>query len=283
MIDPQVPKNSSSITSVNKVKEVQSRAIAIRESILKMSFEASTPHIGSSLSCVDILAACYTLFEAEYLSDDSIFLLSKGHGAPALYATLREFDVLNDNDLQGFGKAGSVLEEHPNHLIPGVVHPSGSLGHGLGFAAGFVLAGKALGAKKRATVVLSDGECNEGTVWEAALFAGGKGLAGLTAIVDRNGLQATGSTSESYGQIDIADSFESFGWSTTTIDGHDSAQILSALSEARLNNDAPVCIIADTVKGKGVSFMENDNNWHYRKLDAETFEMAQVALADSSK
>ena len=283
MIDSKISKKSNFLTSVEKVKEARYRAVTIRKSILNMSFEASTPHIGSSLSCVDILAACYTLFGAEYLCDDSIFLLSKGHGAPALYATLREFDVLNDDDLQGFGRAGSVLEEHPNHLIPGVVHPSGSLGHGLGFAAGFVLAGKALGAKRSATVVLSDGECNEGTVWEAALFAGGKSLSGLIAIVDRNGLQATGSTSETYGQIDLADSFESFGWSTMTVDGHDSAQILSALSEARLNNDGPVCIIADTVKGNGVSFMENDNNWHYRKLDAETFEMAQLALAANSK
>lgn len=272
-----------SLAPADQVVEVRARALAIRQRVLRMSFEASTPHIGSSLSCVDILAVCYSLFGADYQSDNSIFLLSKGHGAPALYATLREFQVLDDAALHGFGKTGSFLEEHPNHLVPGVPHPSGSLGHGLGFAAGFVLSGLAHGTPRRATVVLSDGECNEGAVWEAALFAGGKSLSGLVAIIDRNSLQATGPTTETFGSVDLADSFRAFGWTTKVVDGHDTAQLVSSLIEARGDTKRPVCIVANTVKGKGVSFMENDNNWHYRQLDAETLEKAQIALSASSK
>lgn len=262
------------------VSEIRKSALRIRHSILKLSYGASTPHIGSSLSCVDILAACYSLFGEDYRSDDGLLILSKGHAAPALYSTLREFHFLEAETLEDFCQVGSFLEEHPNHFVPGVPHPSGSLGHGLGFAAGFVLSGRVLGRKRRATVVLSDGECNEGTVWEAALFAGGKGLSGLVAIVDRNGLQATGSTIETYGGVDLSKSFASFGWRTTVVDGHDPAQLVAALDEASAPGDQPVCIIADTVKGKGVSFMEGDNNWHYRKLDSESMSRAEVELSE---
>lgn len=261
------------------VGEIRKRAHRIRKSILNLSYGASTPHIGSSLSCVDILATCYSLSAEDYRTGNSLLVLSKGHAAPALYATLREFSILDAETIGNFGQVGSYLEEHPNHFVPGVPHPSGSLGHGLGFGAGYVLSGRVLGRKRRATVVLSDGECNEGSVWEAALFAGAKGLSGLTAIVDRNGLQATGSTTETYGNVDLGESFASFGWRTTVVNGHDPAQLVAAFKSAITSVDQPVCIVADTIKGKGVSFMEDDNNWHYRKLDLATFNRAETELS----
>lgn len=280
MTRSKAPSSSNHDSVPHLVGEIRKSALRIRNSILKLSYGASTPHIGSSLSCVDILTACYSLFGEDYRSDDDLLILSKGHAAPALYATLREFHFLEAETMEDFCRVGSFLEEHPNHFVPGVPHPSGSLGHGLGFAAGFVLSGRVLGRRRRATVVLSDGECNEGTVWEAALFAGGKGLSGLVAIVDRNGLQATGSTIETYGKVDLSKSFASFGWRTTVVDGHNPAQLVAALNDAFVTGDQPVCIVADTVKGKGVSFMEGDNNWHYRKLDAESMNRAEAELSE---
>ena len=257
--------------SVDKAKY---HAISIRKKILSISFAANTPHIGSSLSCVDIISAFFVCNKFDINNQDEIFLLSKGHAAPALYSALEEFGIISKESLDKFGLSDSILEEHPNHFIPGVPHPSGSLGHGLGFGAGFVLSGRTLSRERRATIILSDGECNEGTVWEAALFAGAKSLVGLTAIIDQNGLQATGSIDETYGKAQIAQLFKASGWTTLTINGHRHQEIISALKYAKTVKDSPVCIVAKTIKGRGVSFMENNNNWHYRTLDQESFHAA---------
>jgi transketolase len=226
---------------------------------------------------VDILEAILDLSQLAWGSPDLELVLSKGHAAPALYGSLAEHGFLPFTELESFGKPGSRLEEHPNHLIPGVSHPSGALGHGLPFGAGFVLPNSYDGRQRKAFVVLSDGECNEGTVWESAIFAGSRSLTGLAVVVDANGWQATGRTNETFGIVDIGQLFLSAGWDVTYVDGHSIEELKGALMPVVLGSTKPLCVIAKTVKGKGVSFMEDDNNWHYRTLtDAE----ARTALTE---
>jgi transketolase len=209
-------------------------------------------------------------------------VLSKGHAAPALYCALSAHGFITKEQLGTFAQPGSPLEEHPNHLIPGVSTPSGSLGHGLPFAAGYVLAGAKDGNLRKAVVVMSDGECNEGTVWESAIFAGARGLEGITVVVDANQWQATGRTSESFGSIAIADMFRAAQWSVKEIDGHSEEAIRGALSRSAEDSNKPLCIVAKTVKGKGVSFMEDDNNWHYRTLSEAEHALASKDLAGTN-
>lgn len=260
--------------SIDSLGSVSFRSARIRRRVLELSHQAAVPHIGSSLSVVDILTAIMANELWRPDNPETELVLSKGHAAVALYSALNEFGYIDDDLLANFAKPGSVLEEHPNHLVPGVSTPSGSLGHGLPFGAGFVLGGKRKGSRHRAFVIMSDGECNEGTVWEAAILAGAKKLGGLVAVVDSNGWQATGRTTETYGDISIGDVFRSFGWQSIEADGHDLGDLLEALSIAEKNREQPVCIIANTVKGKGVSFMEDDNNWHYRTLSEDELALA---------
>lgn len=242
-----------------------------------MSLAAGTPHIGSSLSCVDILEAILGIHDLPWKTSDVEIVLSKGHAAPALYGALAEHGYLSLSELETFGEVGSNLEEHPNHLINGVSHPSGALGHGLPFGAGFVLPNKLDDRQRKAFVVMSDGECNEGTVWESAIFAGSRSLTGLSVVVDANGWQATGRTGETFGSIDIGDMFSAAGWDVAHVDGHSIEEIRDALVLQFAGSQKPLCVIAKTIKGKGVSFMEDDNNWHYRTLtDAE----ARTALSE---
>ena len=240
----------------------------IRAQILRSSFEHQAAHLGSALSCVDILSVLFTShlrnFDPENWNTSNDFLiLSKGHAALALYACLKEKDFITERDLNSYSSAGSNLEEHPNSKIPGVHTASGSLGHGLSFGCGLALGQKLIGSERRVFVILSDGECNEGTVWEAAIFAIAKSLENLIVLVDNNGWQATGRIEETFGGIQIEDIFESFGWKTFSIDGHNYSQIDESLRLA-YQFKKPVAIICKTIKGKGVSFMEDNNNWHYK-------------------
>lgn len=245
-----------------------------------MSYLAQTPHIGSSLSCVELLDAILSSGDYRLDREDVEVILSKGHAAPALYAALAEHGYLSDSELSTFGQPGSTLEEHPNHLVPWVSSPAGSLGHGLPFATGFVLAGVKDGSQRKAAVIMSDGECNEGTVWESAIFAGARGLSGITVIVDSNKWQATGRTSESFGEISIGGLFSAAGWTVKEVAGHDYGEIQEALSRSPDDNSKPLCLIAHTVKGRGISFMEDDNNWHYRTLSDHDYELAMSELGD---
>jgi transketolase len=272
---------SAQDTRTEQSMDISSRAERIRKGVIEISHSAQTSHIGSSLSCVDILTAVLNLRGFSPVSEDSELVLSKGHAAPALYAALAEFGYLTSTELKSFARPGSMLEEHPNHNINGVSTPSGSLGHGLPFAAGFALASAKDGKPRQAVVVMSDGECNEGTVWESAIFAGARNIGNLIAIVDSNRWQATGRTSESFGNLKIGDLFEAAGWAVRSVDGHNLRELGAALEAGPNSPVGPLCIIANTIKGKGVSFMEDDNNWHYRTLNNEDFGRAMKDLADA--
>lgn len=241
------------------------RSTLIRGLAIEMSSRKQAPHLGSVLSCADILAVVASM--QEYSSGSRIeSILSKGHAALGLYASLYLDGILDEELFLSYAEDNSVLEEHPNHEIPGVLFPTGSLGHGLSLMTGRLLGAQVLGESLSGIVILSDGECNEGTVWEAALFASANRINGLVAIVDANGFQATGPTTESYGSTKLEEIFRGFGWAGETVDGHDHVALRSAITNG-LANEGPSFVIAHTVKGKGVSFMEGDNNWHYRIPD----------------
>lgn len=242
--------------------------------MLRISHSAQTPHIGSALSVVEILATILGTVVPDPLSNLAKLYLSKGHAALALYSSLRSFGFISDGDLESFSTPGSVFEEHPTHLIPGVSNPSGSLGHGLPFAAGMALASRIRGKESFHYVVMSDGECNEGTVWEAAIFCAAKSLKRVVVVVDKNGWQATGRISETFGEVQIGRLFSAAGWDVEEVDGHDIQALRRPLLKHKESPSKPLCIVATTVKGKGVSFMEDDNNWHYRVLSDDDVSLA---------
>jgi transketolase len=248
-----------------------------------MSSLARAPHVGSALSCVEILTALYFhSARASPLLVDSPerdrILLSKGHASAALYACLAEAGYLDPARLPTYAADGSVLAEHPSRgTVPGVEVTSGSLGHGLGLGIGLALSAKLRGQSWRVFVVLSDGECNEGSVWEAALWAPRQLLDNLTAIVDFNKFQATGPSTRITALEPLAEKWRSFGWDVVEVNGHDFNQLLPALEWP--TGARPRAIIAHTVKGKGVSFMEGDLEWHYRPPSAEDLRRALEEVA----
>lgn len=243
----------------------------LRARIVETSGRTGTPHLASCLSCVDILVALYfarlridPAFPRDELRDRMI--LSKGHGAPALFQVLARRGFYPEAMLASYGEDGGVFAEHPptpDHL-PGIEAATGSLGHGLPLGLGMALAGRIRGQAYDVYAVLSDGECNEGSVWEAALLAGAQRLPNLCAIVDFNKWQATGRSREVMALDPLADKWRAFGWNAVELDGHDLPALLAALAAFPSPDGRPTAIVAHTVKGKGVSFMEDDNNWHYR-------------------
>jgi transketolase len=261
------------------IDQLENLARQIRFEVVKMSSSGKAAHLGSSLSCVDILVALYFSFLKIDPKDPyrDRFILSKGHAVSALYATLAYKNFFPKDALASFNKDGSALPEHPSpYCVPGLEVATGSLGHGLSFGIGHALAAKISEQNFKVAVLLSDGECNEGSVWEAAMFAPAKKLNNLIAIIDFNKWQATGRSCEVMQLQPLKEKWASFGWDAHEIDGHDIAAILKILSLK--DNDRPCAIIAHTVKGKGVSFMEDDNNWHYRIPTAEEVELAQKEL-----
>lgn len=258
-------------------------AAQLRAKAVEMSHAADAAHLASSLSCIDIIAVLYqSVLNLSPLNpkwdDRDRFILSKGHAATALYAALAYKGYLTEDDLKTYGKAGSLLEEHPSPKLPGVEAATGSLGHGLPCGCGFALAGRIKSQKYRTFVLMSDGECNEGSVWEASLFAAANKLGNLCAFVDFNKWQATGRSKEVLALDPLADKFKTFGWNVHEIDGHDHQQILNAVNGVSLDNTKPTMVVSHTVKGKGISFMEDDNNWHYRIPTVEEVEMAKTEL-----
>jgi len=253
----------------------------IRLELVKMSHRAETAHLGGALSCVDILVAAYwavlRIDPANPLTPlRDRLILSKGHAVSSLYATLAIRGFFATSQLEQYNENGGHLPEQPSpNCVPGVEWATGSLGHGLGVGAGMALAGRISDQSYRVVVVLSDGECEEGSVWEAAMFAAQHKLGNLTAIVDFNKWQATGRSTEIMALNPLIDKWRAFGWDSIEVEGHD----LNALTEAlsRVSTDGPTAVIAHTIKGKGVAFMEDDNNWHYRSPTAA--EVAQVAAA----
>ncbi len=247
----------------NLVGLTQSLAKSTAISALEMTSSAKTSHIGSCLSVVDILSAC--LIIKSRLEPKSKVLLSKGHAAAALYACLHHLGELSGQSLENFCSDGSSLYGHVNHFATDWIPLStGSLGHGFPFAAGIAIGKKLKEEEGNVYVVISDGECNEGTTWESALIGNKFNLTNLRVIIDRNQIQSLGRTEEILPLEPIKDKWEAFGWTTYVIDGHDTEQILLRILEP---SNRPVCVIADTVKGHGVQFMEDKLAWHYKSLD----------------
>jgi len=257
-------------------------AAEIRYRLVQMSNAAKTPHLGSGLSCVDILVAAYwNILQIDPTDASSIdrdrFILSKGHAATALYAVLAKRGFFPNDWLESFGHPGAPLAEQPApNCAPGVELATGSLGHGLPVGTGMALAARLKKQSHRVVVCMSDGECNEGTVWEAAMFAAGQRLGNLTVVVDYNKWQATGRSNEVMRLSSLVDKWSAFGWHASEVDGHSIEEITAGLKDTA--PDKPTAIVAHTTKGKGVSFMEDDNNWHYRIPKPEEVEAAKQEL-----
>ena len=267
------------VSSSPSVAELQRIARDVRRDIVSMTAEAGSGHPGGSLSAVELLVALYFHVmrhrpEDPAWPDRDRFIESKGHACPVLYSVLARSGYFPVEELATFRKINSRLQGHAKLGTPGVEMSSGSLGQGLSFGVGAALAARLDGRDSRAYVLLGDGELNEGQVWEAAMAAPFYKLDNLTAIVDRNGIQNDRFTAEVMGLEPLADRWRSFGWHVREIDGHDMAQVLDALEEARRVEGQPVAIIAHTVKGKGVSFMENNPSFHGKAPTKEQLELA---------
>mgnify|MGYP000767663415 CR=1 FL=1 len=274
------------------VEEIEARANNMRKNIIKMLKEAGSGHPGGSLSATDIVASLYFGGVMNYSEDDpqhperDYFILSKGHAAPVLYAALAELGLVPDDELLTLRKLHSRLQGHPDSKkLPGVEVSTGSLGQGLSIAAGVALGMRIDrqnegGPKRRVFTLLGDGEIQEGQVWEASMFAGFRKLDNLVVIVDNNGLQIDGPVDQVCSPYPIDKKFEAFNFHVINIDAHDFDQIRAAFKEARETKGMPTAIIAHSVKGKGVSFMENNVSWHGTAPNDEQY---AVAMADLEK
>jgi len=265
-------------------------AVRLRVRAVRMVHDARSAHIGGSLSMADLLAVLYAP-EGVLRVDPSRptwpgrdrFVLSKGHACAALYAALAFRGFFPEDWLETFYRDGGRLAGHATHTgVPGVEVSTGSLGHGLTLAAGLALAGKMDDASHRVFALLSDGECDEGSTWEAALFAPHHRLDNLVAIVDYNKIQSLGRVSEVLNLEPFADKWRAFGWAVEQIDGHDVAQIRATLERVPFEARRPSCVIAHTVKGKGVSFMEDTLLWHYRNPSDDEVARAVAELEATS-
>jgi transketolase len=249
-----------------------------------MVHKANASHVGSCFSMADVLAVLYgevlRIDPANpHQEDRDRFVLSKGHGGAALYATLAERGFFPVEWLESYCANDSPLAGHiTHHGVPGVEVSTGSLGHGLGIACGMSLAGKRCGRPYRVFALLSDGECDEGSTWEAALFAPHHHLDNLVAIVDYNKIQSFGTVREVLDLEPFADKWQAFGWSVLVVDGHDHQQLSTTLAAAPFQPGKPALVLAHTVKGKGVAFMENQLAWHYKSPDTQQLAAALVEL-----
>ena len=267
------------------IKKLETKAMRMRKKVLDMALTAgaNSSHFGGGLSIVDITATLYGEImnldpnDPEWVGRDR-FILSKGHGVLGYYTALSEIGYIREEDLKTFEKNGSYLYGHPviNHP-KGIEFSNGSLGMGLSLGVGVALAGKRKNLDFIVYVLLGDGECNEGSVWEAAMASTHYKLDNLVAILDKNNLQQTGANSEIMSVGDLASKWKSFGWSVSEIDGHNIAEIYDALMSAKKQR-LPHAIVANTIKGKGFSFAENNNAWHHAPLSLSQYEAALEEL-----
>ncbi len=263
-----------------KITELKKLAANVRMSAVTAVHSAASGHPGGSLSIADVLTLLY--FEVMNVdpkdpkkADRDRFVLSKGHCSPALYGVLAERGFFPKEDIKTFRKTGSYLQGHPDmKAIPGVDMSSGSLGQGVCCANGMALAGKIDNKDYRVYTILGDGELEEGQVWEAAMYAAHYKLDNLTAFVDFNGLQIDGNVADVLSPLPIDEKFKAFGWNVIVCDGHDFEAMLSAINEAKATKGKPTVIILKTVKGKGVSFMENNPAWHGSAPNDEQYAQA---------
>ena len=265
---------------------LEQKARKIRAMCIRLAHDGGVGHVGSALSCVDALVALYHTF----LKIDSKnpthplrdrFILSKGHACTALYAVLADCGIIPAEWLKSYAVTGSPLPDHPcKHALPILEYSTGSLGYGLGIATGMLYGMRLAGNDARAVVLMSDGECNEGSVWEAAMFAAAQKLGNLIALVDYNKIQAVGRSDEIMGWTSLEEKFRAFGWHASTVDGNDMASVVNALDSVPKSSDKPSAVILSTRKGAGVSFMEDQVLWHYRVPSDEDVEAALAELGE---
>ena len=263
----------------NKFKNYIELAKKIRANAIKAVYFGQSGHIGSALSMADLLAYLYESVLV-YKADNpkwegrDIFILSKGHAAAGMYGVLIEKNFFPREWIKSYYQDGGMLSGHVSHYVPGIEVSTGSLGHGLPIGIGFALDFRKRKMKNRVFVMLSDGECNEGSNWEAFLFAPHNKLDNLTIIIDYNKIQALGRCEDVLNLEPFAQKMKDFHWEVMEINGHDFREIEKALSKIPLKKGKPSCIIAHTIKGKGVSFMEDKVSWHYNKVDDELLKKA---------
>lgn len=262
------------------MKKIKSKSIKValnvRKKLLKIALLSQSSHVGSALSIVDILAVVYSSFKK--LKKNS-FILSKGHGCMALYSVLNEFGMISEKMLYSYGKNNSPLMGHASHFVPGVDFSTGSLGHGLPAAVGISLAKKIQKDLSKTYVLLSDGELNEGSNWEALLFAAHHKLDKLRIIIDYNKLQSIDFVKNILKIEPLKKKFMSFGCNVIEIDGHNHSQLGKII---KIKSKKPTIIIANTIKGKGIKFMENKILWHYKSLDLKHFNLAMEQINEKN-
>lgn len=273
----------------SEILQLKSRAIRIRRHILRMIKAGGTGHIGGALSAADIMSVLY--FHAMKVNvsdpgweDRDRFILSAGHKALVLYATLVEKGFLEEDVMETYGSLGSKLPGHPSmHNVPGIEASTGALGHGLSIAGGMALGLKMSGRSSRVFAVMGDGELAEGSNWEAAAAAAHHGLDNLMVFVDCNGLQISGETRKVMNYEPLAQRWSAFGWSTREIDGHDHGQIMSCTDDMPFEKGKPSLVIARTVKAKGFSFAEGRHEYHHWKATSEEIEQAERELDEAER
>lgn len=253
----------------------------IRRHILEQAKRANVGHIGSALSVADIIAVLYVdvlNIPSPRDPDRDRFILSKGHAALALYVALYLKGWLSEDDLSTYCGDGSQLGVHPEHVLPGVDFSTGSLGHGLSMGAGSALAARLQHSARRVFVLISDAECNEGSVWEAAMFAAHRQLSNLIVILDLNGQQALGYTNKVINLPDMAGRWRAFGWDTHEVNGHNRPQLIETINGLDTAQGQPHILVAHTTFGRGVSYMERQIKWHYWPMSDEDYRQALMEI-----
>ncbi len=259
--------NENRVEKITDINWYKKKAIEVRRDILLILEQAGSGHTGGSLSIVEILLALY-FYKMRHNPEDpewrdrDRFVLSKGHGCPALYTILSHLNYFPQEELLTLRKLGSRLQGHPHRGLPGIEISSGSLGQGLSVANGMALAANLDKRDYRIYCLIGDGECDEGQIWEAAMTSAHYKLDNVCVLLDRNGYQIDGNTHDIKNLEPLDKKWESFGWCVITVDGHDVEQLMKALDKAGTVKNKPTILIAHTIKGKGISFMENDNKWH---------------------
>ena len=264
--------------SSDNLTEVARRA---RINILKMLHSAKASHLGSSMSIVELLVTSYSLVDIEKIKTKSRLrdriIVSKGHAAAATYSVMHEFGLIDQDTLYSYHQKGSFLQGHVSHGVLGVEHSTGALGHGLSVGAGHAYYLKTNGSDSKVIVICGDGEIQEGSTWEALMFASTKRLGNLILLVDVNEISSIKATEEIISTGDLADRFRGFGLNVFWVDGHNMVEIKSAMAHSKIE-EKPLVLLCKTTKGKGVDFAENQPIWHYRSLDDESFSTAMGGL-----